>query len=123
LLAIILPRVFLRDYNTLKNQGCIPEIDTSFFDIAEPLASSHSKSIFGFYRQYTIDQHVRLNLDRHAETALNRVEAGHPPGSSVFMKYPFVYTRQAAAGKGSGLIFGPNGAIGQMPANGPPFFT
>jgi hypothetical protein len=62
--------------------------------------SSHSKSIFGFYRQYTIDQHVRLNFDRHAEAALNRVEAGHSPGSSVFIKYPFVYTRQVAAGKG-----------------------
>jgi hypothetical protein len=25
--------------------------------------------------------------------------------------------------KGVGAIFGPNGSIGQMPANGPPFFT
>jgi hypothetical protein len=30
-------------------------------------ASSHSKSIFGFYRQYTINQNVHQNLDRHAE--------------------------------------------------------
>jgi hypothetical protein len=81
LLAIILPRVFLCNNSTLENQGPIPEIDTSFFDVAKPLRFVPFKIHFWFLSAVHDQPICPLNL-------------------AMLMKYTFVYTRQVAGGKG-----------------------
>jgi len=76
LFTVTLPRVFLYDDGTLENQGSIPEIDASLFNIAEPFRFVPFKIHFRFYRQEMVDNYFSLDLDWNAEATLNRIEAG-----------------------------------------------
>jgi hypothetical protein len=69
-----------------------------------------------FWTQLTYDQFVNGNVPHVTDPNTNQpipiLVAGNSAQSNLIM-----------ALNGTGPLFGPDGSIGQMPANGPPFFT
>jgi hypothetical protein len=69
-----------------------------------------------FWIQLTFDQFVNGNVPH-----VNDPDTGQP--LPILVKGNSAQSNLILALAGTGPLFGPNGSIGQMPANGPPFFT
>lgn len=69
-----------------------------------------------FWNTLTYDQFVNGNVP-----GVRAPGTGNP--MPILVKGNSAQSNLILALQGSGPIFGPDGAIGQMPANGPPFFS
>jgi hypothetical protein len=69
-----------------------------------------------FWSTLTYDQFVNGNVP-----GVTDPNTGNP--MPILVKGNSAQSNLILALQGDGPIFGPNGAIGQMPANGPPFFS
>jgi len=93
-------------------QNFIDRILTANSESSGVPASPHD----AFWRNLTYAQFVTGNVpnvtDPNTGQPMPILVKGNSPTSNLILSL-----------RGVGPIFGPNGAIGQMPANGPPFFT